>query len=270
MVPYLLGNLAGLALGGGSGGGWEGSTDLRGRLRNFMTVPVGGVGWARVAGREGGGRDDGGEGGGGFGGFLSGRDGGTGGPEGRGGGGGCVDGGGGEVGGGGISGGSGRVVMGGGREAGRGGGTSFSGALPLDGGGRDEGGGGGGGCVEGGGGGGGVTSEMGEGARWVFCWEMEESLVGMGGGVGDFFSTLGAMTGVFSTAPPWGLTGGGLTAVLGATAGLFAASENILALARTPALLAGGDSSPFSPDSELLSVFGAGIGRAFRGEGGGG
>ena len=99
-------------------------TDCRGRLRNFSTVPVGGVGCACVTGplgKDGGGLDEGGPGL-----FLSGSAGGA--PEeggcDRGGGGGCEEGGGGEVGGGGISGGGGGTTSGGGLEVGRGGGSS--------------------------------------------------------------------------------------------------------------------------------------------------
>lgn len=109
-------------------------TDCRGRLRNFSTVPVGGVGCACVIGplgKDGGGLDDGREGAGLF---LSGSAGGApeeggceagggGGCE-KGGGGGCDEGGGGEVGGGGISGGGGGIESGGGLEEGRGGGSS--------------------------------------------------------------------------------------------------------------------------------------------------
>ena len=247
----LLGNLTGLELGGGRGGGFEGSTDLRGRLRNFMTLPVGGVGWARVAGREGGGRDEGRKGGGAFGGFLSGSDGGPGGSE-RGGGGGimggCEDGGGGVVGGGG-----GRVLMGGGQNAGMGA-ALVSG---TDGGGREK---------------GGVSSGMGEGERGCVLCDMDDSRVGIGGGVGDFFSTRGATTGEFSTPTPWGFTGGGLVPVFGAMAGLDLASANILAFASTPALWVGGDAplACFSDSAESF-VFGvAGTGRAFLGEVGGG
>jgi hypothetical protein len=253
MVFLLLGNLTGLELGGGMGGGFEGSTDLRGRLRNFMTLPVGGVGWARVAGREGGGRDEGGEGGGAFGGFLSGSDGGPGGSEGGGGGGivgGCEDGGGGVVGGGGILGRGGRVLMGGGREAG----TGAALVSGTDGGGREE---------------GGVSTGMGEGERGCVLCNMDDSRVGIGGGVGDFFSTRGATTGEFSAPIPWGFTGGGLA--FGAMAGLDPASANILAFASTPALWVGGDSplACFSDSAESF-VFGAGTGRTFLGEVGGG
>ena len=46
-----LGNFLGLEFCGGSGGGFERFTDWRGSLRNFMTVPRGGVGWARQGGR---------------------------------------------------------------------------------------------------------------------------------------------------------------------------------------------------------------------------
>lgn len=40
------GNFAGFKFSGGRGGGFEGFTDCRGRRRNFMTVPIGGVGSA--------------------------------------------------------------------------------------------------------------------------------------------------------------------------------------------------------------------------------
>ena len=88
--------------------------------------------------------------------------------------------------------------------------------------------------------------------------------------MGDFFSTRGATTVEFSVPTPWGFTGGGLAAVLGAMAGLDPASANILALASTPTLWVGGDSPLACFSSAVLLVFGVGTGRAFLGEGGGG
>ena len=227
----------------GRSGGFKRSTDCRGRLRNFKTVPRGGVGCAcdiGPLGRDGGGLDEGREGGGleiicsggAFGGGGKGgwEDGG-GGAVGGGGKGGWKDGGGGEVGGGGKGG----WEDEGGGEVG-GGGISGGGGGTVSGGGRDA------------GGGGAVSSWMGEGP-WGGTWgrDIDESLVGTGGGVGDFFSTRGEIPGRGSRGGCIFFSGAGF---LGATAGL-PASPNILALAITLAEV-GWSSSPLWLEGGLM------------------
>ena len=195
------GNRLGLVLREGRGGGFEKSTDCRGRRRNFRTDPVGGVGCACVTGPlgiGGGCLEEGGEGGGGLGKFRSGKTGGPppvdegGGEVGGGGMGGTEEGGGGgEVGGGGISRRGGRIlrggliVGGGGRtSSAMGEGTLWAGRGGLDDGGLDM---GGAGWEDFRFGGGGGVDDM--AVSLVVACKIDESRVGTGGGVGEFFST---------------------------------------------------------------------------------